>query len=94
MFSKYFLLLAGLFLLDHGHSSHLIPLKIQCVALSATPARQPPWLGPRRWTRLCGSRAVSRVRALPGASGPWRLLHGTRRAAPAPAQGALAWLVL
>lgn len=27
MFSKYFLLLAGLFLLDHGHSSHLIPLK-------------------------------------------------------------------
>lgn len=29
MFSKYFLLLAGLFLLDHGHSSHLIPLKIK-----------------------------------------------------------------
>lgn len=27
MFSKYFLLLAGLFLQDHGHSSHLIPLK-------------------------------------------------------------------
>lgn len=34
MFSKYFLLLAGLFLLDHGHSSHLIPLKTKCVALS------------------------------------------------------------
>lgn len=29
MFSKYFLLLAGLFLLDHGHSSHLIPPKIK-----------------------------------------------------------------
>lgn len=27
MFSKYFLLLAGLFLLGHGHSSHLIPPK-------------------------------------------------------------------
>ena len=29
MFSKYFLLLAGLFLLDHGPSSHLIPLRIK-----------------------------------------------------------------
>jgi hypothetical protein len=29
MFSKYFLLLAGLFLVDHGHSSHLIPLRIK-----------------------------------------------------------------
>lgn len=29
MFSKYFLLLAGLFLLDHGRSSHLIPSKIK-----------------------------------------------------------------
>lgn len=36
MFSKYFLLLAGLFLLDHGHSSHLIPLKIKCNTLPNT----------------------------------------------------------
>lgn len=37
MFSKYFLLLAGLFLLDHGRSSHLILLgKKKCVALSTT----------------------------------------------------------
>lgn len=36
MFSKYFLLLAGLFLLDHGHSSHLIPLKIKMYCLPTT----------------------------------------------------------
>lgn len=58
MFSKYFLLLAGLFLLDHGRSSHLLPSKIKNVFPSPPPiARQLTWLGSQQESSAALSRA-------------------------------------
>lgn len=48
MFSKYFLLLAGLFLLDHGHSFHLSPEHtVRCPSSCPHQALSRP--GPLRW---------------------------------------------
>lgn len=60
MFSKYFLLLAGLFLLDHGRSSHLIPLQMNNALPSRALARQLPGLGSHRDS--CGTACADGTR--------------------------------